>query len=45
MEAANTAAIDAIGGRLTAAKAPIKKASSGIETADPWGTRIRIVKA
>ena len=45
MEAADAGAIDAIGGRLSAANAPVDKASGGIETADPWGTRIRIVKA
>jgi catechol 2,3-dioxygenase len=45
IEAADAGAIDAISGRLLAAKAPVDKASGGIETADPWGTRIRVVKA
>jgi catechol 2,3-dioxygenase len=45
IEASDTSAIDAISGRLAAAKAPVEKASGGIETADPWGTRIRILKA
>jgi catechol 2,3-dioxygenase len=45
MEASDAGTIDAIGGRLKAANAPVDQASGGIETADPWGTRIRIVKA
>jgi len=45
IEAANDDAINAMNGRLLAAKAPLDQTSNGIETADPWGTRIRIVKA
>lgn len=45
MEAADAGTIDAIGGRLATANVPVDKTSGGIETADPWGTRIRIVKA
>lgn len=45
MEAADPASINAISGRLLAAKAPIESTAGGIETADPWGTRIRLVTA
>jgi catechol 2,3-dioxygenase len=44
IEAADGAAIDTIGGRLRAAGAPLDHVPGGIETADPWGTRIRLVK-
>jgi catechol 2,3-dioxygenase len=44
IEAADDAAFDAAAARLKAADAPVKDAANGIETADPWGTRIRLVK-
>jgi catechol 2,3-dioxygenase len=44
MEASNGAVIDTISGRLRAAGAPLDQVAGGIETADPWGTRIRLVK-
>jgi catechol 2,3-dioxygenase len=44
IEAEDTAA-DALGEQLKAANAPVETADGHIETADPWGTRIRIVKA
>ena len=37
--------LDAMARQLRAAKAPVEAAPGGIETADPWGTRIRFVKA
>lgn len=42
LEAADAAAFDALAARLGPAATP---AANGIETADPWGTRIRVVKA
>jgi len=45
VEAADTAAFDAATARLKAARAPINAAAHGLETADPWGTRVRLVKA
>jgi catechol 2,3-dioxygenase len=30
--------------RLKAAGAPVESIPDGIETADPWGTRIRLIK-
>ena len=38
-------AVNALSEGLKAAKAPVEAANGGIETADPWGTRVRIVKA
>jgi catechol 2,3-dioxygenase len=44
--AANEAAeVDAARTRLQAAGASVKDISGGFETADPWGTRVRVVKA
>jgi len=43
LDAADAAALDAVGARLKAAQAPVTTTASGIETADPWGTRIRMV--
>jgi catechol 2,3-dioxygenase len=43
--ASDATTIDAIGARLTAAGAPHDQIAGGIETADPWGTRIRLVKS
>jgi hypothetical protein len=31
--------------RLKAANAPLRDSAGGIETADPWGTRIRLITA
>ena len=45
MEAADGAALDAAGARLKAANAIAAAIPGGIETADPWGTRVRFVKA
>jgi catechol 2,3-dioxygenase len=45
VEAGDAAAFDATKARLAAAKAPAQTTATGIETADPWGTRIRLVKA
>ena len=45
MEAADAPTLDAVTARLKAANAPVTAAAGGIETADPWGTRIRFVKA
>lgn len=44
VEAAEPGAIDTLSGRLMQCRAPIAAIAGGIETADPWGTRIRIVK-
>jgi catechol 2,3-dioxygenase len=43
LEASSVATIDTIGGRLPGAGAPRDPTAHGIETADPWGTRIRLV--
>jgi catechol 2,3-dioxygenase len=45
IEAADGAAFDAAGARLKAANAAVASIPGGIETADPWGTRVRFVKA
>ena len=44
VEAADDAAYDAAAARLKAADAPVKPMQDGIETADPWGTRVRVRK-
>jgi catechol 2,3-dioxygenase len=44
-EAADQAAFDAEKARLAQAGAPLKETSTGIETADPWGTKVRIDRA
>lgn len=44
VESADGAAHDALTSRLKAAGAPIHAIADGIETADPWGTRIRLAK-
>jgi len=41
-EAADKAAFDAVKARLETAGAPVKDTAGGIETADPWGTTVRI---
>jgi catechol 2,3-dioxygenase len=43
MEAADGDTFAAIKQRLTKAGIPLAEKSTGIETADPWGTRLRIV--
>ena len=43
LEASGAAAINTIGGRVRAAGAPLDPIARGLETADPWGTRIRLV--
>jgi len=45
IEASDTAALDALTARLKAANAPTTAIPGGTETADPWGTRVRLVKA
>ena len=45
IEAADVKALDAVGARLKAAQSPVSAINNGIESADPWGTRIRFVKA
>jgi catechol 2,3-dioxygenase len=45
MELAEPGAIDTISAKLRTANAPVEVSPGGIETADPWGTRIRLVKA
>ena len=44
VEAADGAAYDAAIARLKTANAPVNAAASGIETADPFGTRVRLLK-
>lgn len=43
--ATDAAAVDAMAARLRNAGAPVTPTADGFETADPWGTRIRIVRA
>ena len=45
IEAADRAAFDATAARLKAANAAVTTTDEGIETADPWGTRIRLIEA
>jgi catechol 2,3-dioxygenase len=44
-EANDAADVAAMRDRLRAAGAPITERPDGFETADPWGTRVRVVKA
>jgi catechol 2,3-dioxygenase len=44
MEAADGGALDAATARLKAANTTVNAIPGGIETADPWGTRVRFVK-
>jgi catechol 2,3-dioxygenase len=45
VETADAAMLNAVGERLKAAHAPVTQVrGSGIETADPWGTRIRFIE-
>jgi catechol-2,3-dioxygenase len=45
VEATDGAAYDAALARLKTANAPLIAAAGGIETADPFGTRVRVLKA
>jgi catechol 2,3-dioxygenase len=45
IEAADDTALNAVRERLKSAKAAVTDTPSGIETADPWGTRLRFEKA
>lgn len=45
IEAADNKAFETVSERLAAAQAPVHAIGGGIETADPWGTRVRFVKA
>ncbi len=45
LEASDAAAFEAAKSRLAKANAPLTATPTGIETADPWGTRLRIVRA
>ena len=44
METADGAAYDAAVARLKSANAPVNAAAGGIEIADPFGTRVRVLK-
>ncbi len=44
-EAADPSSFDAVVARLKQAGAELRDIPGGVETADPWGTRVRIVKA
>jgi catechol 2,3-dioxygenase len=43
IEANDPADIEATGKRLAEQGAPVSAIEGGIETADPWGTRVRLV--
>lgn len=45
IELAEPGALDAMSAKLRSANAPVETSPGGLETADPWGTRIRFVKA
>jgi catechol 2,3-dioxygenase len=45
LEAADAAAFDAAKARLTQAGTQLAVTSGEIETADPWGTRLRVIRA
>jgi catechol 2,3-dioxygenase len=45
VEASDGKALDNVTARLQAANAPTTPVAGGIETRDPWGTRIRFVRA
>jgi catechol 2,3-dioxygenase len=44
-EAADANAFDAVAARLTQAGAPLRMTPEGLETADPWGTKVRVTRA
>jgi catechol 2,3-dioxygenase len=45
LEAADAAAFDAVNTRLAQAGVKLTPTAAGVETADPWGTRLRITRA
>src|SRR5262245_2836147 len=45
LEASDAAALDTAKARLKQAGVPLKDTPNGIESADPWGTRLRITRA
>jgi catechol 2,3-dioxygenase len=45
IEANDSSALDRIADRLRHAGAPVQAGERGFETADPWGTRVRLVPA
>jgi catechol 2,3-dioxygenase len=45
IETADATTFDSVGNRLQAAQTQINVSNDGIETADPWGTGIRVTKA
>ena len=45
LEAADAAAFDAVKARLAQAGVKLTPTAAGVETADPWGTRLRITRA
>jgi catechol 2,3-dioxygenase len=45
IEASDATAFDTAKTHLTAANAPVQMTATGLEATDPWGTRIRLVKA
>jgi catechol 2,3-dioxygenase len=44
LEAADAASFDAVEARLRAAGMPLAAMATGVETADPWGARLRITR-
>jgi catechol 2,3-dioxygenase len=44
MEAADDRALDQVKARLKASNVAVTEIPNGVETADPWGTRVRFVK-
>jgi catechol 2,3-dioxygenase len=44
LEAADAASFDAVEARLRAAGTPLAAIATGVETADPWGSRLRITR-
>jgi catechol 2,3-dioxygenase len=45
IEAADAEAFDRLENRLQQAGATVTRTPDGIETADPWGTRVRVTRA
>jgi catechol 2,3-dioxygenase len=43
LEVTDPAMLDIIGARLQAQDATVTRIGNGLETADPWGTRVRLV--
>jgi catechol 2,3-dioxygenase len=44
VEANSGAAYNGLKSRLMSADAPVKTIPDGIETADPWGTKVRLIR-